>query len=201
MIHDITLRGYNAVLPGGRRELSLGTHDSYGIEQLRVQLGEDWQSLTVTATFVVSGVGTRVLLGEDGVIDVPPEATQKAGGATLHRCIVFSGTADGIRRISTDLPYRIAPHSAIEGPESEATPGLLEQILAKVEQGGTGLPPGGTTGDILVKQSETDGDAAWQNTEVTDEEVLTMLLSLDLAPAATSDGAVLTDENGNILLW
>lgn len=64
--------------------------------------------------------------------------------------------------------------------------------------GGTGLPPGGVAGDLLVKQSATDGDAVWKTPETgTDYAVLranavqTMTTSTEVsityAAAASSD--------------
>lgn len=46
-LHEVQLKGYS-VRPGN---LSLGTFDSYGIEQLHVTLDDTWSGLAVTATF------------------------------------------------------------------------------------------------------------------------------------------------------
>lgn len=40
---------------------------------------------------------------------------------------------------------------------------VVRPIVAAGSSGGTGVPDGGTTGQILIKQSSTDGDALWQD--------------------------------------
>ena len=130
MLHEIELNGYEAALVG-ERYLMFGTRGSYGIEQLHITAGEAWDGLDITATFCPPGEEpVRVLLGKDGCINVPPEATAKATH-TVSGHIVFTGVSSGVRRISHDLTYRVADHSGTEDGEGGATPSIIDQILAE----------------------------------------------------------------------
>ena len=131
MMHEIELNGYEAALVG-ERYLMFGTRGSYGIEQLHITAGEAWDGLDITATFCPPGEEpVRMLLGEDGCIDVPPEATAKATSIATGR-IVFSGINDGVCRISLDVPYYVRDHSETNGKESEGiTPSVIDQIIAE----------------------------------------------------------------------
>lgn len=133
MIHEILLKKYGAAWADGAGTASLGTADSYGLEQLRVTPGEGWEGLTITATFhPPSGDPVRVLVPEDGLLDVPWEATASTGRSCRGK-IVFAGVADGVQRISCDLIYTVKLHAPVEGNESSATPELLDQVLAEVQ--------------------------------------------------------------------
>lgn len=131
MKHTIELIGYQAKFqPGKNVPLHLGTRDSYGIEQLEILPGEGWEGLTITVTFHPPGSNrpVRLLMGDEKLVNVPPEAT--ASSSTLYPGrIVFAGLAEGVQRISCDLPYTVADHSPVEGPESQATPSMLEQAV------------------------------------------------------------------------
>lgn len=132
MLHEIELNGYEAALVG-ERYLMFGTRGSYGIEQLHITAGEAWDGLDITATFCPPGEEpVRVLLGKDGYINVPPEATAKATH-TVSGHIVFTGVSSGVRRISHDLTYRVADHSGTEDGEGGATPSIIDQILAETK--------------------------------------------------------------------
>ena len=110
-----------------------GTRGSYGIEQLHITAGEAWDGLDITATFCPPvEEPVRVLLGKDGCINVPPEATAKATH-TVSGHIVFTGVSSGVRRISHDLTYRVADHSGTEDGEGGATPSIIDQILAETK--------------------------------------------------------------------
>ena len=75
-LHEVQLKGYS-VRPGN---LSLGTFDSYGIEQLHVTLDDTWSGLAVTATFnPPKGEPVEIRVPENGLIDVPAEATANEG--------------------------------------------------------------------------------------------------------------------------
>ena len=134
MIHQILLTGYTANLPSGDNKLKLGTKDSYGNEQLQLNLCPEWQNLTLTATFYAPGVGkgTRVLADTNGLVVVPPEATATAS-TVYHGRIVFAGTASGVRRISVTLLYDVADHMRVEGEESAATPSVLDQAITQTD--------------------------------------------------------------------
>lgn len=127
VIHEIRLNQYSPQYAGGNR-LSLGTSHSYGIERLHLILDEGWDGLAVTATFhSPEGLPVRMLMDTDGMVDVPPEATASAG---LGK-IVISGAADGVRRISCNLPYTVMEHAhTFGGTSTGPTPDVISQILA-----------------------------------------------------------------------
>ena len=60
------------------------------------------------------------------------------------------------------------------------------------------LPPGGDPGDIVVRTA--DG-AQWQPDQLTDEELLQVMINTDTLPAVHDTGGILTDEGGRIILW
>lgn len=128
----IELIGYEAYLKE-ELQLKLGTDGSYGIEQLLILPGEGWAGLVITATFhSPGGSAVQLLVSQDGVVDVPPEATD-AAGRVARGSIVFAGTADGVQRISCDMPYWVAVHSGVEGSESQQpTPSFVQQALAEI---------------------------------------------------------------------
>lgn len=60
------------------------------------------------------------------------------------------------------------------------------------------LPPGGDPGDIVVRTA--DG-AQWQPDQLTDEELLQVMIDTDTLAAVHDSGGILTDEDGKIILW
>ncbi len=157
--HEIKLDGYGAhtTLAEDRPVMLLGTAESYGIETLHVVSGKSWEGLTVTATFnAPDGTSTDVLMGTDGNIAVPTEATAKSGSGR----IVFTGVSEGVQRISCDLDYFVVAHSAINGAQSGGTaPSWFEQAVNRF------MPLGGTTGQVLTKKTDADFDAEWQDSK------------------------------------
>lgn len=158
VIHEIRLTQYSAVPADRTRRFSLGTKDSYGIEQLRIVPGEGWDGLMITATFhPPEGEAVQVLVPADGLIDVPPEATRSGSELPLkYGKIVFAGVADGMQRISCNLPYTVLDHAPVEGAESSGpAPSWYEQAAAHF------LPGGGKAGQVLAKASDADLDVEW----------------------------------------
>ncbi|MCI7323846.1 collagen-like protein [bacterium] len=158
VIHEIRLNQYSAVPADRTRRFSLGTKDSYGVEQLRIVPGEGWDGLTITATFhPPEGEAVQVLVPADGLIDVPPEATRSGSELPLkYGKIVFAGVADGMQRISCNLPYTVLDHAPVEGAESSGpAPSWYEQAAAHF------LPGGGKAGQVLAKASDADLDVEW----------------------------------------
>ena len=157
--HEIKLDGYGAhtTLAEDRPIMLLGTAESYGIEMLHIVPGKDWAELTITATFNASdGTLTDVIMGTDGNIAVPTEATAKSGSGR----IVFAGVSNGVQRISCDLEYFVVAHSAINGVQSGGTaPSWFEQAVTRF------MPTGGTAGQVLTKLTDTDFDAEWQDSQ------------------------------------
>lgn len=158
VIHEIRLNQYSAVPADRTRRFSLGTKDSYGIEQLRIVPGEGWDGLTITATFhPPEGEAVQVLVPADGLIDVPPEATRSGSELPLkYGRIVFAGVADGMQRISCNLPYTVMGHEPVDGAASSGpSPSWYEQAAAHF------VPSGGKAGQVLAKASDTDLDVEW----------------------------------------
>lgn len=127
VIHEIRLNQYSPQHAGGNR-LQLGTSHSYGIERLHLIPEDGWDGLAVTATFhSPAGLAVRMLMGTDGMVDVPPEATASAG---LGK-IVISGVADDVQRISCNLTYMVMEHAhTFGGTSTGPTPDVLSQVLA-----------------------------------------------------------------------
>lgn len=124
MTHEVVLHGYN-VKPGS---LQLGTFDSYGIEKIHVTADDEWAGLDILAVFhAPDGTATKVVVGANGMLAVPPEATAKQAGVGR---IVFVGLAENVQRITVDMGYNIKPHSDIEGDNpGTPTPDVVQQIL------------------------------------------------------------------------
>ena len=154
IIHPIQVDGYCARFGGKWGRLQLGTFGSYGIEQLRITLGDSWTDLVVYANFVTADGTTPVLVPESGLVDVPPEATAKPGMGN----IVLDGTADGVRIYSVNIPYIMLNHSDLSGEAPAPTPDKWEQYIAQVQSiVDKAVPPDGTVGYVLTKG--VDGNA------------------------------------------
>lgn len=154
----IRLSGYAAILDT-KGPLILGTYASYGVEQVQVIPETGWDGLTITATFVTPDSSTRVLVPEGGVIDVPQEATSKALSLGKSGKIVFSGVADGVQRITTNVDYLVADHAPVEGREPQPTPDEWAQLVTEYQNRlDKAVPPNGTPGYVL---GATEDGNAW----------------------------------------
>lgn len=124
MNYDVVVEGSFSITPC----IELGTKDSYGTEKVRVIFGEGWSSLEALAVFhAPGGSATKKTVRADGILEVPPEATADNAGRGK---IVFLGLADGVQRISVDLPYSIRDHADIDGDNpGTPTPDVVQQIL------------------------------------------------------------------------
>lgn len=122
-LHEVQLKGYS-VRPGN---LSLGTFGSYGIEQLHVTLDDTWSGLAVTATFnPPKGEPREIRLPENGLIDVPSEATANEGTGT----IVYCGVANGVQRITKTQGYNVITRGPVGGTAPfKPSESLATQIL------------------------------------------------------------------------
>lgn len=122
-LHEVQLKGYS-VRPGN---LSLGTFGSYGIEQLHVTLDDTWSGLAVTATFnPPNGEPREIRLPENGLIDVPAEATANEGTGT----IVYCGVANGVQRITKTQGYNVITRGPVGGTEPfKPSESLATQVL------------------------------------------------------------------------
>lgn len=123
MTHEVVLHGYN-VKPGS---LQLGTFDSYGIEQLHVTLDDTWSGLAVTATFnPPKGEPVEIRVPENGLIDVPAEATANEGTGS----IVYCGVANGVQLITKTQGYNVITHGNVGGTEPfNPSESLATQVL------------------------------------------------------------------------
>lgn len=126
--HNIQLNYYHPFAPDD--SLYLGTAGSHGNEQLKVTLGDGWKGLIVQVIFHPCCVAIQ--LPEDGLLEVPWEATAKTLTASQGR-IVFQGF-DADRLVnSTDLIYTVAGHSSTSGRDEKLyTPGIIENVLNQV---------------------------------------------------------------------
>lgn len=152
----INLNGYSANIPNSLF-LHLGTCDSYGIEQLQIITGPEWQGLTITATFSAGGTALAppIVVPETGIIDVPPGATARALPASTPGVIVFRGVSDGVQRISTNILYTVLNHGPVDGTAPAPTPSEWEQYIQQVQEIiDTAVPPKGTTGYVLTKTKD-----------------------------------------------
>lgn len=152
-MQTIQLNGYTAVA----REplLRLGTRDSYGTEQLQILPGEDWQGLVITATFVTPDSATRMVVPGDGVLNVPPEATACALTAAAPGRIVFTGVAEGVRRITANLGYQVSDHAPAESDAPAPTPTEWEQYVTQLKEVvNEAVPPAGQPGQVLTKTED-----------------------------------------------
>lgn len=122
-LHKVQLKGYS-VRPGN---LSLGTFDSYGIEQLHVTLDDTWSGLAVTATFnPPKGEPVEIRVPENGLIDVPAEATANEGTGS----IVYCGVANGVQLITKTQGYNVITHGNVGGTEPfNPSESLATQVL------------------------------------------------------------------------
>lgn len=153
MIHTINLNGYAATTEGGK-PIVLGTAGSYGIETLKIITDDTWAGLAITATFVTATGAVKMLVDPDGTVKVPPEATANPTNA-IQSYIVFVGVADGVQRISCDLPYRVRDHVPIDGVASKPTPNEWQQYIAETQKIiNKAVPQEGNVGQVLTKTAD-----------------------------------------------
>lgn len=166
-IWQITLSGYDAQAASesgqsATGKIALGTWGSYGHETIQVTLAEPWDVCTlVTATFWPTyppdhwdTPGIRVALGTDGLLTVPPEATNRP---TQTGRVVFEGLADNEKIISADVRYTVRDHAPTGGTESTATPSLLEQLLT---QTGSNAQVAAQSADAAAKSASAAAENA-----------------------------------------
>lgn len=153
-IAEVELYPYYAKADGAE-SMELGTVGSYGIKKLRISPKSAWDGLVISATFVTASGRVRVVVPESGVIDVPQEATAATSGK-----IVFAGVADGVQRITVDLPYTVRDHSPVDGTDPQPTPDEFAQLTAEYQNRlDKSVPPDGEPGYVLT--ATADGNA-WQ---------------------------------------
>ncbi len=128
MTHTVSIRGYTA-MPS---QLQLGTVDSYGVEDLQLKFDDIWAGLAVTATFTApDGTATDVLVGMDGAVKVPHEATCNGAGQGV---IVLRGCRDGVQIISCSIHFFTKKHGPVNGTaEVDPTPDKWQQFVDEVQ--------------------------------------------------------------------
>lgn len=157
-IQTVNLSGYKATVDGALY-LVLGTWDSYGIEQLQINAGPEWEGLVIKAVFVTPTGATAVIVPDNGLINVPPEATAQALTVGKPGAIVFSGVTSGVQRISCNLLYLVRDHAPIDGTEPQPTPDQWSQLIEKYQEMlNAAVPPNGPTGYVL---GVTEDGNAW----------------------------------------
>ena len=125
IVHTIHLDRY-APMPD---RLTLGTSESYGVEQIATAVGEGWAGLDLIAVWHPPKAAdpVRVLVPQDGVVDVPPEATAAAGSGVL----VIVGMADGVQMASCNIAYNVIMQAGTTGkPADTPTPDLVQQVVS-----------------------------------------------------------------------
>ena len=156
IIHEINLAGYKATSTGGM--LDLGTWGSYGIEKLHLTLDAAWQDLTITAFFNVKGeVVEKKVVGKDGYADVPWEATKEN---TFAGRIVFEGSINGQRRITTDLNYKVSNHSEITDIDPVPTDDRWNQFVTENKEYRDGAFEAAERANARAEDAEAASDDA-----------------------------------------
>ena len=106
-----------------------------------------------------------------------PEQTTAVGtdllviqsGATTKKMLlskIFDDSTSTVDAHVDDITDAHAASAIAAAPSSATVTGTtvqeqLDQIAGLIGEGGSGVPLGGTTGQLIVKQSDIDGDADW----------------------------------------
>lgn len=126
-----------------------------------------WDGLTKTAVFTGSGESIDQIIGADNTLAVPWECLQSAGGTLIIG--VRGALEDGTVVVPTVLARAgvIERGTAISGVSpSDPTPSWADEVKAQAAEAlerAQVFPAGGTTGQVLTKQSGTDFDADWED--------------------------------------
>jgi hypothetical protein len=160
--------GLTAVLDGENAGISLGTSDTFAIKNTSGVT----RRLKISASYDASMAGATKVLGlalaVNGVVDLDTECRATTG---LQGAIAKLATqwiidlADG-----DEVALYVANHSSTVDIDFQRGRIVATSVAGFGPQGptgatgatGPGVATGGTTGDLLVKQSSTDFDTAWQ---------------------------------------
>ena len=151
--HEVKLEKYQATTPSGG-PLQLGTAESQGNEFLHIKTSEGWEGLAIKVVFRPCKVSRTV--PENGMVDVPWEATKEPLTAAKGR-IVFRGLDESGRIMnSLDLPYTVEGHSPTgDRDESKYTPGAVDHIIAETKAAADAAD----TSAKAAKESQTEAAA------------------------------------------
>jgi hypothetical protein len=160
--------GLTAVLDGENAGISLGTSDTFAIKNTSGAT----RRLKISASYDASMAGPAKVLGLalaiNGVVDLDTECRATTG---IQGAIAKLATAWIIDLADGDeVALYVANHSSTVDIDFERGRIVATSVAGFGPQGptgatgpaGPGVATGGTTGDLLVKQSGTDFDAAWQ---------------------------------------
>lgn len=153
-MQSVELNGYFSKITESEdlKYLYFGTWGSYGIESIFVDRKNEWIGKTITATFSFDDFSVDVLVGENGILNIPAEATEKVLNRNDPGRIVFSAPlSEDSKIVSTDIFFVVFDHSNDSGDESSITPSLYDQLVFTID---TRVPPSGNVGQILKKRSK-----------------------------------------------
>lgn len=139
-------------------ELCFGSEGSNKVEQLQITLPQEWADYTVRITFLPRGqYPVGIVLPQDGIIDITADITSGAYG-------IGSFVLDAVQGEKVTYTvggrYTVYTHPKAGGKDPEYTPDEYQQLVSQVKNA---IPPGGTTGQVLVKKSDADRDFAWED--------------------------------------
>ena len=139
-------------------ELCFGSEGSNKVEQLQITLPKEWDGYTVRITFLPRGrYPVGIVLPQDGIIDITADITSGAYG-------IGSFVLDAVQGEKVTYTvggrYTVYTHPKAGGKAPEYTPDEYQQLVSQVKNA---IPPGGTTGQVLVKKSDADRDFAWED--------------------------------------
>lgn len=128
---------------------------SVGEATCTVTLDDSWAGYAVTLVFAADKVQKSTLMPSSGVLTVPWEVLDCPG------CLRISavGYAPGKRRPTAIMqqPLVIAANGKIEGgPPQEYSPALWEQVLARLDDVGTGGGGGGSSAGAEAAQAKAE---------------------------------------------
>lgn len=199
IIHEISLAGYKATSTGGM--LDLGTWGSYGIEKLHLTLDAAWQDLTITAFFNVKGkVVAKNVVGKDGYADVPWEATKES---TFAGRIVFEGSINGQRRITTDLNYKVTNHSEITDIDPVPTDDRWNQFVTETKEYRDGAFEAAKRANARAEDAEAaseDAQAAMRAAKASEDAAVASEIAAKNSgdkAKASADAAAVSESNAN----
>ena len=105
----------------------LGNQDTHNTADIEFELPEEWQGLTVRATFNPGFAEPIELLIFDGKLQLKSDITSESG------VLVVDAFNDDVHYYTTDCQYSVAKHAPVGGSEPEYSPSEVEQILAQVQ--------------------------------------------------------------------
>ena len=107
-------------------------HQAWQVEDLQLKFDDIWAGLAVTATFTApDGTATDVLVGMDGAVKVPHEATCNGAGQGV---IVLRGCRDGLQIISCNIHFFTKKHGPVNGTAAvDPTPDKWQQFVDEVQ--------------------------------------------------------------------